>query len=388
MDNSSSRSCPVEQSDRPAWVLAVAMCVPIATAAWLGYRETGASSAPVDAAAHSSGTALHPATATEEPSRSIDRYGILLESIAAMEIRLDAMQLGLSRTETAIQDENRRRLDLEQALYNAEEISESIHSDLEGLRTRVATSLTTERDPHHARVLRQRTMLSPVFRLSGTDAVGSATLFHHDSDANGSYYLALTCYHVVRDIFEERAPGADMHADSVTAVFDRSEGTLRIDARMVAENIAKDLAVLRIDTDRDLGPCASLAPITRTDDVEVFTPVYTVGCPLGTAPQATRGEITRTSWDVSGDDYWMVSSPAFFGNSGGGVFLEETLEFVGVFAKIYTHGSFRPQVVTHMGLVVPLDQVTQWLHEAGFSYAVPSPVGSAYVADAGHEPSQ
>ena len=64
--------------------------------------------------------------------------------------------------------------------------------------------------------------------------------------------------------------------------------------------------------------------------------------------------ITRETWEVAGEPYWMVSSPAYFGNSGGGVFHAETLELVGIFAKIYTHGSYRPQVITHMGLAVPL----------------------------------
>ena len=69
--------------------------------------------------------------------------------------------------------------------------------------------------------------------------------------------------------------------------------------------------------------------------------------------------ITRETWEVSGEPYWMVSSPAYFGNSGGGVFHAETLELVGIFAKIYTHGSYRPQVITHMGLAVPLKALAQ-----------------------------
>ena len=60
-----------------------------------------------------------------------------------------------------------------------------------------------------------------------------------------------------------------------------------------------------------------------------------------------------------------------FGNSGGGVFHGDTLELVGIFAKIYTHGSYRPQVITHMGLAVPLDRLHSWLSEVGYEHLLP-----------------
>jgi len=67
----------------------------------------------------------------------------------------------------------------------------------------------------------------------------------------------------------------------------------------------------------------------------------------------------------------MISSPAYFGNSGGGVFLEQSQELIGIFAKIYTHGSYRPQVVTHMGLAVPLPVVHEWLESEGYGHLLP-----------------
>jgi S1-C subfamily serine protease len=66
------------------------------------------------------------------------------------------------------------------------------------------------------------------------------------------------------------------------------------------------------------------------------------------------------------EDYWMVSTPAYFGNSGGGVFLAETCELIGIFSKIYTHGTYQPQVITHMGLAVPINVIHDWLDEIGF----------------------
>jgi hypothetical protein len=69
------------------------------------------------------------------------------------------------------------------------------------------------------------------------------------------------------------------------------------------------------------------------------------------------------------------------------VFLEETQELIGVFAKIYTHGSFRPQVVTHMGLAVPLSVIHRWLEDEGYSYLLPKATSFdlAMVEEASHE---
>ncbi len=215
-------------------------------------------------------------------------------------------------------------------------------------------------------------VLSPVFQLSGGEAVGSAVLMHREDNADGTRYYALSCYHVIRDILEEREDMEDLTQEEVAAVFTHADG-IEVDAtaRMIAWDIPTDLALLELTSEYDLRNTARLAPRNRNQELGVFANIYTVGCPLGTAAQATSGEITRTAWEVDGEDYWMVSSPAYFGNSGGGVFHADTLELVGIFAKIYTHGSYRPQVITHMGLAIPIDTIHDWLSEAGYDRLLP-----------------
>jgi len=218
----------------------------------------------------------------------------------------------------------------------------------------------------------QHDILRPVFQINGAEAVGSAVLLRRASDDEGDYYLALSCYHVLRDIVN--AHEGDPHEVRFDTLFDQLEDgeDLRVQGRMLAENPAADLALLRLDTSLDLGPVAHLAPLERMKEIEAFSEVYTVGCPLGTSAQATHGEVTRTDWTVGDEPYWMVSSPAYFGNSGGGVFLADSHELVGIFSKIYTHGSYRPQVVTHMGLAVPLDVIHGWLREIGQEDLLPA----------------
>ena len=243
-------------------------------------------------------------------------------------------------------------------------------------------------EPTSAETIREslrQDILSPVFQLSGGDAVGSAVLVYQGTDEDGPHYLALSCYHVVRDILASSGPMEEVLRNPVDCLLETASGeSVKIDGRMVAENIAADLALIRLNTDLDLGKIAQLAPRQRAKQVKTFDPVYTVGCPLGTASQATHGEVTRTQWDVDSQPYWMVSSPAYFGNSGGGVFLEDTHELIGIFAKIYTHGSYRPQVITHMGLAVPLEIIHDWAEACGYGHILPQSEGKLSAREASH----
>ena len=262
---------------------------------------------------------------------------------------------------------------------------------LDGLRDSVnaqavlAASAPVELSPSMRRRQLREDILRPVFQVTGDDAVGSAVLIHRGEDEQGAYYLALSAYHVLRDIVSNE-DGIDPHEVVFENIFDQMEnGPVTVKGVMLAEKIDSDLALLRINTDQDLGAVAQLAPLERRRLVDAFTSVYTVGCPLGTNAQATRGEITRDDWIVDEQPYWMVSSPAYFGNSGGGVFLEETHELIGVFSKIYTHGNYRPQVITHMGLAVPLETIHAWLIDAGYGFLVEpekAELGSAEEASA------
>lgn len=256
---------------------------------------------------------------------------------------------------------------------------------LDGLSDSLRTSareravLAASLRPEGRRASLQKDILRPVFQISGAEAVGSAVLLRRGHDEQGDYYLALSCYHVLRDIVA--AAEGDPHQVVFDTLFDQLDDgkDLRVPARMIAENPAADLALLRLETSLDLGPVARLAPLERLSEIEAFSEVYTVGCPLGTSAQATHGEVTRTDWTVGDEPYWMVSSPAYFGNSGGGVFLADSHELVGIFSKIYTHGSYRPQVVTHMGLAVPLDVIHKWLREVGHAELLPPSAASASV---------
>ena len=135
---------------------------------------------------------------------------------------------------------------------------------------------------------------------------------------------------------------------------------------------ALDTALLELRTTEPMENAAKLAPRERLDSIRIFDSVYAVGCPLGNDPIPTYGEIATASHKVEGELYWMINAPTYIGNSGGGIFDAETHELLGIFSKIYTHGSLRPTIVPHMGLVTPLSEIYEWMDEEGYGQLVPS----------------
>ena len=92
-------------------------------------------------------------------------------------------------------------------------------------------------------------ILRPVFQVRGEDAVGSAVLVYHDVDEKGPYYLALSCYHVLRDIVAAEKD-KDPHTVEFDNIFDQiGSEPITVQGIMLAEKIDSDLALLRIDTE-------------------------------------------------------------------------------------------------------------------------------------------
>lgn len=240
----------------------------------------------------------------------------------------------------------------------------ALSSEVETIRLnqRIQAAQLSKENAAYRSQRKRDNILNPVFQITGDTAVGSAVLVKRVRNAEDSYYVALSCYHVIRDILAEQEDGG------IETVFEQGRTSpLYLQGKMIAHDVERDLALIRIDTTEELGKIATLAPRSRSKVIDTFSEIYTVGCPLGTPVQATSGEISREDWKMEVEDYWMISTPAYFGNSGGGVFLAETCELIGIFSKIYTHGSFQPQVITHMGLAVPIDVIHDWLSEVGFT---------------------
>lgn len=224
-----------------------------------------------------------------------------------------------------------------------------------------------------------RELVGPVVQLAGDASVGSGVLLPSRARPEGGFQTYLvTAWHVVRDI---QGDPPDLALPVPVQIY-REDGSTRSEkAKLLAHEPKLDAALLEIVTADALEYGARLAPRSRLEQARIFDQVVAVGCPLGNDPIPTRGEIATCQHEVDGERYWMINAPTYIGNSGGGIFDSKTHELMGIFSKIYTHGSLRPTIVPHMGLVTPLTKVYDWLAQTGYAELVPS---ETRIGEAGH----
>jgi len=218
-------------------------------------------------------------------------------------------------------------------------------------------------------------LIGPVVQLAGDTSVGSGVLLESVATEDPDVWRThiLTAWHVVRDIQDE--PGNPIYPVPVT-IYTPTGGLIQETATLLVYDADIDAALLELDRGEPVEFGTRLAPRTLLHSVRTFEPVFAVGCPLGNDPIPTRGEVASPAHMADGVEYWMINAPTYIGNSGGAIYHGRTHELLGIFSKIYTHGSLRPTVVPHMGLVTPLTAIYDWLDGEGYGYL--EPAGAAW----------
>lgn len=222
-----------------------------------------------------------------------------------------------------------------------------------------------------------RDVLYPSVQVSGAGGVGGGTLLY--SRASRSYVIS--AYHVVQKAPSKKgAPPAD-DAIEVKLYDVRGTPVETVEATLVAFDEKKDLALLKLRSDRTWPNVARLASRGTLREIKVFTPVYAVGCPLGHDPLPTLGEVATLHKEVGGERFWMMNAPTIFGNSGGGIFHRESREMIGVSAMICTYDGVVSTPVPHLGILVSMETVYDWLDSLGHRFiydpeAVPETCGT------------
>ena len=280
----------------------------------------------------------------------------------AIDERLEAFRRG------AEQDWHR----LDEVAREAKALAESTRKDLVDVESNLM------RD--HDRMWRE--LVGPIVQLMGDETVGSGVLLPSEpvegAKDEWSTWL-LTAWHVVRDI---QAGPQNLHVPIPVTIYGQDGRIWPETAELLRYDAGIDAALLRLNTTRRLDCGARVATRASLRETKIFEQVYAVGCPLGNDPFPTFGEIADTHHIVDGTRYWMISAPTYIGNSGGGIFDARTHELLGIFSKIYTHGSVRPTVVPHMGLVTSLETIYDWLDRVGYASLEPLPTEPQQVAAA------
>jgi hypothetical protein len=259
---------------------------------------------------------------------------------------------------------------------------QELQDEILGLRSRIDTSearLERARAEEPARLRRSvefalapalaapdldalsREVLAPSVQVGARGSVGGGTLLASREGVS----FAVTAFHVVSKVV---LPGSDEETREpveVTVYDPRGEPAETVSGDLVGWDEVRDLALIRLRTTRDFPHVARLASRDTLASIRVFTPIYAVGCPLGHDPLPTLGEIATLHKEVRGGRFWMMNAPTIFGNSGGGIFHRETRELIGVSVMVCTYEGAVATPVPHLGVLVSMDQVYDWLDSLG-----------------------
>jgi S1-C subfamily serine protease len=287
----------------------------------------------------------------------------LVQSETARLRKLDERLRSSTDSETRIAaletDIGQRLAEAEKAIADARALAGASREEIAELTAAVSSRTNSE--------LLWRRLMGPVVQIAGRYSVGSGVLLASQPrpQGNGWRTYVLTAWHVVRDVQED----PERMSDPVPiSIYLEGGGKRQETARLVAHDRRLDIALLELNSNDAVPHGARLAKPERLARLLPFDPVAAVGCPLGNDPIPTTGEIASNNHRVDGARYLMINAPTYIGNSGGAIYDGVTHELIGIFSKIYNHGSARPTIVPHMGLVVPLDVVYDWLGNVGYSF--------------------
>lgn len=219
-------------------------------------------------------------------------------------------------------------------------------SDFDDLRTHL--------DTRDVRAL-YRDVLAPSVQVSAAGGVGGGTLLFSRKD----HSYVITAYHVIQKTPTDASSSAS--PPDVRLYDDKGELADSVEADLVAHDEKKDLALLRLRTDRVYATPARLASRASLRGLRVFAPLYAIGCPLGHDPLPTLGEIAALHKVVGGENFRMMTAPTIFGNSGGGIFHRESREMIGVSVMVCTYDGAVSTPVPHLGIFVSMESVYDWL---------------------------
>lgn len=226
--------------------------------------------------------------------------------------------------------------------------------------------------------------LYPTVRVTTAEAGGSGTFLWTVSLEPGRFaHFVLTNHHVIEgaikigkewDSVQKKELKVERRETVHVEFFqyrNLSEpvGTLKTAADIVAWDKEEDLVLLRLRDEGVKPDVAKLIPRDRLGTLRLFQPIIAVGAGLGHAPFPTSGMLTSMADEIDRKAYMMASAQIIFGSSGGGVYLLETGEFIGVPSRVaVAFRGFSAIVATHMGFFIPAQRIYTFLEVQGHAF--------------------
>lgn len=141
-------------------------------------------------------------------------------------------------------------------------------------------------------------------------------------------------------------------------------------AEIVAHDVKRDLAVLRLFNHKTGPNRVVFFQSHNTTPLDVFDVVFAVGAGAGLSPFPTGGIVSHLNRTIDGIHHIQTSPPIFYGNSGGGLFRRSLqhrrYEMVGIFSSLPTTQD--DGAITHIGFYIPMETVRSFLAEKEFNF--------------------
>lgn len=251
--------------------------------------------------------------------------------------------------------------------------SKQVREQLDELEERLAALRTAAEE--NARLLaaaqsnetvevRYHELMSPTVRINARHEVGSGTILWSKSTGRRARTFVLTAWHIVAENASSRTD------DPLEVDFYEGGELIRTElGRVVTRQETIDLALVEVRGYHVYSRQARLPSRAQLAAMEVFAKVYAIGCPLGYSPLPTSGELMSKQKELDGNVYWMINAPTIFGNSGGGIYHADSRTLIGVLSRISAYKNMIDVAVPHMGLVLPMDQVYDWLDTTRYAFA-------------------
>jgi len=220
-------------------------------------------------------------------------------------------------------------------------------------------------------------ILYPSVRIRAGNTIGSGTIIASIKGAIGYDTYVLTNHHVIEDSIQikeewnsltKKMEKKETRATIEVEIFKYqnmsiASGTLLVLSDIVEWNQDHDLTLIKLRMDDFIQP-ALLASQKTIDSLRIFQNVYLCGSGQGRSPFPTYGQIASLVDEIDNLPYWMVTAPSVFGNSGGGVFLADNKEFVGIPSRLaVTFAMWAPNAIYHMSYIIPISRIYKWFEE-------------------------
>lgn len=230
-------------------------------------------------------------------------------------------------------------------------------------------------------------MLYPTVRVRTEKAGGSGTVIYSEllpgKEDKFETYVLTNC-HVISDNIRvekkwstllKREVKTDILSECSVEFFNFEYGSWESGQSTYKSEIMcydkdMDLALLKLKTERKSDFVADMFPKGEEKErLRMFMELYAVGCGLGHPPLATQGNLTGFNDIIDNYPYFLSSAPTVYGNSGGSVFLNDTLEFIGIPSRVsVTMSGFSSSPITHLSYFIPIMSIYQFLEEQVFMF--------------------